>query len=93
MPALLCLNRRWQIATDFLPLIAVLGLIGHAIWFIVVGALFIESRPPACNSDTSARLLRSVLDGTLLIMGLSTLLELPIIVIGLRGIIPPPPPL
>ena len=82
--------RRWQISSDFLPVLAIAGLLSHLVWFLIVGILFIISKPSDCSeSSTPGKLLESVLDGTLVIMAISCILETPIIVFGLRGEPPP----
>ena len=86
-------GRRWQISSDFLPVLAIAGVASHVIWFIIVGSLFIISKPSSCHdSTTDGRLLESVLDGTLIIMAISCALEVPIIIFGLQGRHPAPRP-
>jgi len=73
-------------SSDFLPVLAIAGVASHVIWFFIMGILFIISKPSSCHDRTTdGRLLESVLDGTLLIMAGSILLEVPIIIFGLRG--------
>ncbi len=79
-------GRRWQISSDFLPVLAIAGLASHVIWFLIIAILFGISKPASCSDSTPpGRLLESVLDGTLCIMGISCLLECPIIAFGLQG--------
>ena len=77
---------RWQISSDFLPVLAIAGLLSHVVWFLIVGILFIVAKPSKCDDGTTpGKLLESVLDGTLVIMAISCAMECPIIVFGLRG--------
>ena len=91
MPSLEWGGNRWAVSSDFLPVNATLGLISHAIWFIIAGLLFIIAKPHTCRSDKGSRLLNSVFDGTLIIMAVSAILEIPMIIYGLRGISHPAP--
>lgn len=81
------LGLRWQIASDFIPFLAAWGLLSHCVWFLIVGILFLTSRPAACApiNDTNANLYESVVDGTLAMFAATMLVEIVLIIIGLRG--------
>lgn len=81
------LGLRWQIASDFIPFLAAWGLLSHCVWFLIVGILFLTSRPATCApvNDTNANLYESVVDGTLAMFAATMLVEIVLIIIGLRG--------
>ena len=56
-------------------------------WFLIVGILFLTSQPATCApvNDTNANLYESVVDGTLAMFAATMLVEVVLIVIGLRG--------
>ncbi len=87
MPVIEALGLRWQIASDFIPILAAWGLLSHFVWFIIVGVLFLISKPSDCAPDhgTNANLYESVVDGTLAIFAFTMLIEVVLIFIGLRG--------
>jgi hypothetical protein len=87
MPVITALGLRWQIASDFIPFLAAWGLLSHCIWFLIVGILFLTSRPATCApvNDTNANLYESVVDGTLAMFAATMLIEIVLIIIGLRG--------
>lgn len=87
MPVITAMGLRWQIASDFIPLLAAWGLLSHAIWFLIVGILFLISRPAGCAPEdtTNSNLYQSVVDGTLSLFAATMVIEAVLIVIGLRG--------
>jgi hypothetical protein len=87
MPVITALGLRWQIASDFIPILAAWGLLSHCVWFLIVGILFLTSQPASCAyiDDTNANLYESVVDGTLAMFAATMIIEVVLIVIGLQG--------
>lgn len=87
MPVITALGLRWQIASDFIPILAAWGLVSHCVWFLIVGILFIVSQPSHCAKEDSvnANLYESVVDGTLTMFASTMLVEVVLVFIGLRG--------
>lgn len=87
MPVITALGLRWQIASDFIPILAAWGLLSHAVWFLIVGILFLISEPARCAKvdGLNAQLYESVVDGTLSLFAATMLLEGVLIYIGLQG--------
>lgn len=87
MPVITALGLRWQIASDFIPILAAWGLLSHCVWFLIVGVLFLVSQPSDCAKEdsTNANLYESVVDGTLAMFAATCLIEIVLIIIGVRG--------
>lgn len=50
MPVITALGIRFQIASDFVPFLALWGFLTHAIYFIIFAGTFISSQPTKCSA-------------------------------------------
>ena len=49
MPVITALGIRFQIASDFVPFLALWGFLTHAVYFIIFAGIFISSKPHNCS--------------------------------------------
>lgn len=53
MPIITVVGMRFQISSDFVPFLAVLGFATHTIYFIIFGAIFVVSKPGNCTAEVT----------------------------------------
>lgn len=49
MPVITVLGKRFPIASDFVPFLALWGFLTHAVYFIIFAGIFISSQPAKCD--------------------------------------------
>ena len=85
MPALQMFGRRWALAGDDVPVLALPAAIFHGIWFIflVVGFTAIQ-KPSSCTNTTSYEI---CIIGLFICFALSAVLESLLVNEGVKGVL------
>jgi hypothetical protein len=55
MPVITVVGKRFQISSDFMPFLALVGFVTHSMYFIIFGAIFLISKPGGCPTKVRFR--------------------------------------
>ena len=85
MPAVKWAGRRWQIASDFVPFVAALGIVFHCVWIITMLVVLTVTRPYHCDGSANSLNYTAVAWGIFTMFVISLFIEAALFHIGMQG--------